>query len=213
VESGRACTKCGISKPFTEFSKEPRNKSGFCSSCKDCNNSRSKANYEANREERLKYQRQYHADNADQAREYARKWRKKNRDKIKVYRKTFVNRHREKELARNRIKSRIYRQEHPEKVRQWSRDYIRRHPERVALKNHNRRVKGKEFVVTEAEIAKIYASSCAHCNSSSKMTIDHIVPLSRGGKHSIGNLQPLCQSCNYSKSNKTLTEWLKTGRK
>ncbi|HAT1242480.1 TPA: HNH endonuclease [Corynebacterium striatum] len=39
------------------------------------------------------------------------------------------------------------------------------------------------------------------------MTLDHVVPLSRGGKNTIGNALPACQSCNSSKHSKLLAEW------
>ena len=38
--------------------------------------------------------------------------------------------------------------------------------------------------------------------------LDHIVPLSRGGLHSIGNVVYTCQFCNLSKGAKLLNEWL-----
>lgn len=38
----------------------------------------------------------------------------------------------------------------------------------------------------------------------SPVTQDHVVPMSRGGRHEITNLQPLCQSCNSSKHTRTI---------
>jgi len=37
----------------------------------------------------------------------------------------------------------------------------------------------------------------------SVITVDHIVPISKGGINSIQNLQPLCYSCNSKKGAKT----------
>jgi 5-methylcytosine-specific restriction endonuclease McrA len=41
-------------------------------------------------------------------------------------------------------------------------------------------------------------------------TIDHKLPLSRGGSNYPDNLQLLCKSCNDSKSARTMDEWLQT---
>lgn len=37
--------------------------------------------------------------------------------------------------------------------------------------------------------------------------MDHIIPVIRGGNHSIGNLTPACASCNASKNHRTVMEW------
>lgn len=36
------------------------------------------------------------------------------------------------------------------------------------------------------------------------LTMDHITPLSRGGRHHKANIQPLCQPCNSSKGQRTI---------
>lgn len=62
------------------------------------------------------------------------------------------------------------------------------------------------FLVTDAEIAKMQKSPCAYCGLSGG-EIDHVVPLTKGGTHSIGNLAPCCRSCNSSKNNLLLMQW------
>jgi hypothetical protein len=54
-----------------------------------------------------------------------------------------------------------------------------------------------------------YHNECAYCGRKLKLTQDHVMPLDRGGRHSIGNLVPACKRCNTKKANKTLVEWKK----
>lgn len=43
---------------------------------------------------------------------------------------------------------------------------------------------------------------CVRCDSADDLTIDHIYPRSRGGRHTAENLQVLCRSCNGRKGAK-----------
>lgn len=45
---------------------------------------------------------------------------------------------------------------------------------------------------------------CFNCHSEEDLTIDHIVPMSIGGKHEIENLQVLCRSCNSRKKQEVI---------
>ena len=74
----------------------------------------------------------------------------------------------------------------------------------------NRILSGDKFLILNKELKKIYQSPCFACGSKSNQSLDHLIPLSRGGNHSVGNIITLCRSCNTQKYNKTLTEWRKT---
>lgn len=52
---------------------------------------------------------------------------------------------------------------------------------------------------------------CAYCNSREADTVDHLVPLVRGGMHVPDNLVASCQSCNSSKGVKSLEVFLDRG--
>jgi 5-methylcytosine-specific restriction endonuclease McrA len=41
-----------------------------------------------------------------------------------------------------------------------------------------------------------------YCDNGRMMTVDHIVPKSRGGKNHMTNLQPMCFNCNNRKGSK-----------
>jgi hypothetical protein len=47
---------------------------------------------------------------------------------------------------------------------------------------------------------------CAYCDNTCE-TIDHILPLNRGGDNERQNLTPACRSCNSSKGDRLLSEW------
>ena len=40
---------------------------------------------------------------------------------------------------------------------------------------------------------------CVNCGSTETLEVDHIIPLSRGGKHNEDNFQILCKTCNLKK--------------
>lgn len=47
---------------------------------------------------------------------------------------------------------------------------------------------------------------CSYCNSTRNLTIDHIIPSSRGGGNFWENLTSCCGNCNTKKSNRTPEE-------
>ena len=51
---------------------------------------------------------------------------------------------------------------------------------------------------------------CHYCNRKvglTNLTMDHVVPLSRGGKSSKGNIVPSCKECNNKKKYLLPIEW------
>lgn len=77
----------------------------------------------------------------------------------------------------------------------------------------NRLLSSSVYKLSAKEIARLYETPCFNCGSLENLSIDHIVPLSRGGSHSIGNLMTLCRVCNSSKGKKLLVEWQQDLRK
>ncbi|MDD4645414.1 MAG: HNH endonuclease [Bacteroidales bacterium] len=54
---------------------------------------------------------------------------------------------------------------------------------------------------------------CIYCGQSTKLTVEHILPRSRGGEDIPDNVVWVCQSCNSGKGSKRLYEWGKLTNK
>lgn len=91
-----------------------------------------------------------------------------------------------------------------------NREWINANRDRKNWHNNNRRklviANGGTHTYQEwLDCKKKHNNTCLMCMKTEpdvKLTIDHIIPVSRGGKNNISNIQPLCRSCNSSKSNK-----------
>lgn len=101
-----------------------------------------------------------------------------------------------KEIRRE--KARLYRKSNLEMVREYARNGFKRR--RAAKLGVISTLTTNEWI----EIMKKYNGKCLCCGSSEKISIDHIIPISKGGGHVADNVQPLCISCNSSKSVKTI---------
>ena len=109
---------------------------------------------------------------------------------------------------KNILHSIEYRKNNPEYMSTWRKI----NKDKMLANNANYRQKKKSneiFYVSNKEISKLYKSNCFYCGSSLNIEADHIIPIDRGGRHSIANLVPACALCNRSKSNSTITEWKK----
>jgi 5-methylcytosine-specific restriction endonuclease McrA len=60
--------------------------------------------------------------------------------------------------------------------------------------------------VSRKELLRRDRHQCQYCGSNKHLTIDHIIPRSRGGKDSWENLVIACAGCNSRKSNRTPEE-------
>lgn len=48
---------------------------------------------------------------------------------------------------------------------------------------------------------------CVYCGSGEGLTVDHVIPLARGGSNELSNLATCCGPCNSSKGARLLSEW------
>lgn len=68
-------------------------------------------------------------------------------------------------------------------------------------KRKNIKQKQKSFILQRDNY------KCVKCNSNVNLHIDHIIPVTKGGKNINENLQVLCRTCNLAKSNRNAIQY------
>lgn len=65
-----------------------------------------------------------------------------------------------------------------------------------SFRSGERQFERKEWNILKA----FYKNRCVRCGRKEsddlRLTADHVIPLKMGGARNIGNIQPLCESCN-----------------
>lgn len=69
--------------------------------------------------------------------------------------------------------------------------------------NEYKNIPFKGVLLNRANLFKRDQGQCQYCGSKKQLTIDHIVPRSKGGKSNWSNLVTACHRCNVVKGDKT----------
>lgn len=124
-------------------------------------------------------------------------WKINHREKYLQQSKEYGKRRRQnpEKVELDKLSHKRWRKNNPDKQRYYK--YKRRALEKI----------GNGFTEKEwQEMKSKYDYCCLKCGKQEpeiKLTIDHIYPLSLGGKHEQENIQPLCMDCNRRKQQDT----------
>jgi hypothetical protein len=92
-------------------------------------------------------------------------------------------------------------------------DLIKTHKRREVEANSLSDVADDEIVdgLFIKQLKERYNNCCAYCENKplTTLSIDHIIPISKGGRHAKSNLLPACRCCNSKKRDKDPEEWFK----
>lgn len=179
-----------------------------CEACRLAKREYRKKYYVENTQKVLKQNKQYYEQNREQLLKYKQKYYQDNHDHL-----TEMGRKRSKEFGkidRERNRERIY-----ETHKQWR--LINKETRAAYLRNWRKTSKGELSVRLDQNKRRavplddislewtliLSGDPCCYCGKIGK-TIDHIIPVSRGGKSDWDNLSSSCQSCNSRKREKSL---------
>lgn len=183
---GKYCRKCDRTRCVQHFGRHAGHSDNLQSNCKTCKGkvdqaygklhakektARAIAHQQAHKAERKIYMQHYYTNN----------------------RSVLLARAQSEEYQAN-LKRR--KAEHPERFRNYALIHTSRRRAR-------KRSAGGKYSKQEWEALKAqYNYTCLRCyrqEPAIKLSPDHVIPLSRGGTNDIGNIQPLCRTCNEKK--------------
>jgi 5-methylcytosine-specific restriction endonuclease McrA len=155
------------------------------------------------------YNARYYAAHKDRVKAANEKWRAENPDKVRDQQRRW----RKANVEKAREKGRRWYAAHPDY-------YANRRPAYAAAnrallteiegRRRARKYANGVFVISPRDWRRMlarYRDVCAYCGMRAKLDMDHVIPLARGGRHSIGNVLPACDACNGGKGTKFLAEW------
>lgn len=139
------------------------------------------ADYVANRARILARVKTWMADNAEHVSDYHREHYEKNAERIKAY------------------------------VRKWG---ANNRDKKSVLESRRRARKigngGSHTLEERREKFERLGNVCFYCGRAGKLSVDHDIPLARGGTDDIGNILPACRPCNSRKNTRTAEEFGRT---
>lgn len=180
----RTCAGCGERQPIESFDLDARGRNGRRARCKNC---------------RAVHMKGYYRANADEKRAYATGRRKSDPETVRD-----VDRARYERNRALRVESAI------------ELTHVRR---AIAA--------GVEFErgLTVSALREAFGDRCCYCSvemdfatyrrsdaiDARKATVEHVLPLSRGGGHVASNTRLCCAACNSDKRSRTVEEWIADG--
>ena len=187
IKQTKICSKCQSSKDLIMFYEDRTKKDGRNCWCKECIKL-----YNNNRKDETKT---YYQLNRTYILDRASKYREQNKENILEYQRSYYTLNSISLLERHKV-------------------YQKTTNGKAVNKNkkHKRRAVTNSGDVTTQQLAELEqnAKTCYWCECSLKKVkvhIDHYVPLSKGGKHTLSNLVVSCQRCNNQKHAKDPLEF------
>jgi len=201
VDGKKKCTGCFENKSINEFKIDKKTNRPIAE-CKICEAKRNKEWREKNKE-KLQEQREEKKDiksNQD------KKYRKNNLEKCETREKNYRDKNKEKV---KKFKSAWHQKNYPNikvRVKKYSKTQSGIESRRLADRRKRAlKISTADGTITKKslqELLKKQDNKCYHCESKLDETkhLDHYIPLSKGGIHSMDNVVWSCPHCNLTKN-------------
>lgn len=209
-ESGvLTCRHCGASKPLAQFVKSPSTRLGVITTCKRCRADKEIARWHKTPAgqaalARMEFERspEYRAEVEETSRAKRKEWERRNREGLNQWCREWARKHPELRRAVVRKSDRKRRLENPEATRR--KDQLNNRAAKARRRGAERRLVTHSDITRQSERQH---GCCFYCGESRPLTLEHVIPVCRGGRHAVGNLVLACVTCNSSKGPLLVVEW------
>ena len=192
----KVCSKCGIEKDEGEFYKRRDGKQQYRSQCKQCARENNRVYHATDKGK--EQQHKYYEAHKEKILKYNKKYYEREGVKDKIIKRASIFKKTEKGKATAKRGSKIYRQlpEVKEKSRLQS------------LERQYRKLTTSDGSITVESMRRLLVkqnNKCFHCGCDldfetlRAVHLDHLQPVSKGGKHVLSNVVYSCAFCNMSK--------------
>jgi 5-methylcytosine-specific restriction endonuclease McrA len=193
----KCCSECGRSN-VEFYAKQSR--------CKQCDSAHAKIRYEANKEHVANRKKAWLEANKERAKATYKAWYEANRAHKIAYCKAWHEANKEHEKTTNKAWREANKQQAKAACKAW------REANKVAVCAISLRRRSRLSAVVntltkeEAKLAiEVSMGLCAYClKQYDKPTIEHVIPISKGGDNSADNIVIACQSCNSREGNRRI---------
>jgi len=188
---------------------------------KEVRSQKTKEYYKKNKEEIKQRVKEYRDNHKKECLERANKWRKENPEKRKEILKRYYDKKKEEEPEYFNKKAMEHYHKDVEKSRKKLRDYRKKNPIKTRYWKYKRRIRCDFTVVDKEHMTEEFKKGvlikireqdfrCLYCGKdvSEDYSLDHRIPLSRGGDNTVENIDIVCKDCNTKKSTRTKEEYL-----
>lgn len=212
----RTCTTCHATKPLDAFVKKASCPDGRAAQCKACRNAAILAWRTHNREHVRQQDKGYRAANREKRLQvYKRSYQKHKAERLAKAKAHSIQRWQDNNTVL-RIAARLYYQANKPRILAQRQADRHANPEKHRNARALRRARKLAAPVVErVALSVVYARDkgiCSLCHERvprAEASIDHIIPLTKGGEHSYRNVALAHLRCNSSKHNNVVTQQMR----
>lgn len=195
----KRCSRCHEIKPVSDFSvygSKSKQPGRIYSRCRACECAKAKT---------------YYHEHHDEVRTSRNAWYAEHRDEQRIAKREVYQANREQAIERQANYNKAHRAEQASYACKWNREHpAERHQNHLRRRERYRNAPGYSTPAQIMARVEYHGWRCYYCGvllDRSTLTLDHRIPLSRGGSNWPANYVPACMFCNVSKRDRKESEW------